>query len=118
MQYLDADGNLHTVYNAEALGNWWFRDIEPDIYDSVFRSVDPDAEVTHYEIDGADYYVMQSYDTDIDSLCQEYISLCEQKGMTFVSDDEITELIEAYAGRLGIESDWLYEDELSWNYWY
>lgn len=117
MQYLDADGNLHTVYDARALGGWWFRGIEPDIYDSVFSS-DPSAEVTHYEIDGADYYVMQSYDTDIDSLCQEYVSLCEQKGRNFVSDDEITELIEAYAGRLGIESDWLYEDELSWNYWY
>lgn len=117
MQYLDADGNLHMVYDARILGGLWFKDIEPDIYDAVFSS-DPSADVTHYEIDGADYYVMQSYDTDIDSLCQEYVSLCEQKGMRFISEDEIDELIEQRAEELGIEHDWLTEEELSWNYWW
>ena len=117
MQYLDADGNLHMVYDGQALGGWWFRDIEPDIYDAVFSS-EPGAEVTHYEIDDADYYVMHSYDTSIDSLCEEYVSLCEQKGMRFVSDEEIDELIAEYAEKLGIEYDWMFEEEVEWNSWW
>lgn len=117
MQYLDADGNLHMVYDARALGGYDFRDIEPDIYDAVFSS-SPDAEVTHYEIDGADYYVMHSYDTSVDSLCEEYVSLCEQKGMRFVSDEEIDELIAEYAEKLGIEYDWMFEEEVEWNSWW
>ncbi|GFI03269.1 hypothetical protein IMSAGC005_02101 [Lachnospiraceae bacterium] len=116
LEYLDGSNNLHPVYYAQQLGGLWIRDLEGEIYDTVFSSVDPDADVTHYQINGADYYVMHSYDTSIDSLCQEYISLCEQKGMRFVSEEEIDELITQYAKELGIEDAWLDEEELSWGY--
>ncbi len=116
LEYLDGSSNLHPVYYAQQLGGLWIRDLEGEIYDTVFSSVDPDADVTHYQINGADYYVMHSYDTSIDSLCQEYISLCEQKGMRFVSEEEIDELITQYAKELGIEDAWLDEEELSWGY--
>lgn len=118
LHYLDENGNLHTVYDAEALGGWWIRDINADIYDTAFASGEPSAEVVHYQIDDTDYYVMQSYDTSIDSLCEEYVSLCEQNGMLFVSEEELDELIEQRAKELGIESDWMSEEELSWNSWW
>lgn len=118
MEYLDADGNLHTVYDAEELGGIWFRRLDPDIYDTVFGSDEPNAAITHYYMNGTDYLVVQTFDDLPDPRFEEYASLCEQKGMRFVSRDEILELIEQYAGELGIETEWLYEEELSWNYSY
>lgn len=118
MEYLDADGNLHTVYDAEELGGIWFRRLDPDIYDTVFGSDEPNAAITHYYMNGTDYLVVQTFDDLLDPRFEEYASLCEQKGMRFVSRDEILELIEQYAGELGIETEWLYEEELSWNYSY
>ncbi|MDE7286069.1 MAG: hypothetical protein K2N55_04380, partial [Lachnospiraceae bacterium] len=114
LEYLDGNGDLYTVYAAEILGGTWFRDLEEDAYDTVFDSIDPSADVTYYQINGADYFVMHSYDASIDSLCQEYISLCEQKGMRFISEDEVNELIMQYAKDLGIEDAWLDEEDLSW----
>lgn len=116
LEYLDGSGSLHTVYDGEQLGGLWIRDIDGEIYDAVFGSAEPAADVTHYQISNTDYYVMQSYDASIDSLCQEYISLCEQKGMRFVSEEEIDELIMQYAKDLGIEDAWLDEEELSWGF--
>lgn len=116
LEYLDGSGNLHTVYSGEELGGLWIRFLDEEAYDAVFNANDPNADVTYYQINGADYYVMHSYDTSIDSLCQEYISLCEQKGMHFVSYDEIDGLIRQRARDLGIEDAWLEEKKLSWGF--
>lgn len=119
LRYLDAKGDLHTVYDARELGGSWIRELDADLYDAVFYSVDAYADVTYYQIDGTNYYVIHSDDTDTDSLCEEYISLGIRKGMHFVSDDEIDDLIAQRAQKLGIEYDWMSEEELSWNrYWY
>lgn len=117
IEYIDGNGNVQIVYNAEELWGWWASFISITAYNTVFGGYDPDIGVVCYTINGEDYYVLYA-DEDIWEY-QYFVSLCEQEGRRFVKEDEIDKLINRRMRELGIQEAWKLGNGVCWNtYWY
>lgn len=118
--YIDGNGNIRSVYDAEQLsysvwdlkGHLEYDDREED--DSSRYG----ATVTDYSIGDTDYSTLE-FGTDVsDKLRREYRAYLEQHHTNIVTEEEISRLVEGRAEELGMEKEWLEEEDLSWNYCY
>lgn len=117
MGYIDGNGDVQWVYNAEALWGWWTSYLSGDAYDMAFAGYEPDIEVDCYTINGEDYCVLYA-DEDLWEY-QYFVSLCEQEGMQFVTKEQMDMLISQRMMELGIEESWGLGNGVHWNrYWY
>lgn len=120
MGYLDGNGDVQTVYNAEQLWGGWTRYISETAYDIAFAGLggfDAEIELICYTINGEDYCVL--YDGEDSWECQYFVSLCEEEGIRFITQEEIDILISRRMTELGMKETWEMGNGVYWNTcWY
>lgn len=126
LSYIDMEGKVQHIssymydmpfggglFGREALhsgeGRAILEEVEGEISDSYESSaIDVCAReifIEEYGIDGDYYYVFELHCDD--SVCKEYISLCREKGMNIVSEEEIAKMQKEQSG-------WLEGENLSY----
>lgn len=110
---LDLDGSINTVKDSTFLSGSSAADIAHDEYYEVFDKA-PEMTVEVIKID--DERVYRAYisdEADYES-CNLFISLCEQKGMIFLTEEEEKNMLEEKINSLGIDEKCLERAELVW----
>lgn len=118
--YINGNGDIQSVYDAEQLSYtvWDLKvrlgyDNREEDYDSKYG-----ATVTDYSIGDAVYSTLE-FGTDVsDKLRREYRAYLEQHHTTIVTEEEIRQLAEQRAEELGMEKEWMDEEDLAWSYCY
>lgn len=114
MKFIDADGSVYSVYEAESLGGWWMQDISATAYQEAFGDRDPSMETVIWNINEQVYYLAY-IDEDDAQRCQRFIELCQQEGKTFIIVEEADILVGQRMQELGISEEWIEGNELSWS---
>lgn len=116
LEYVDENGDIHTVYTGEWLGGWWLSYISEDAYQKAFSAEEPELEVSIYEIDGNTYYTIG----DGQNLSREeeiFIAACEEEGKEFIPMETIETMINERKKELGIKDEWDTGKGVYWNTW-
>ncbi len=118
MEYVDENGDIHTVYKGDRLGGWWMSGISGHAYNEAFPSNanQPGMSITIYKIMGKTYYSIDDT-SNLSQAEQKFISLCEAEGTEFTSAEEIDVLIGERKKELGIKEEWNAGKGVCWNAW-
>lgn len=118
--YIDQNGDIQSIYAADQLSYqvWDLKvrlgyDNREEDYDSKYG-----ATVIAYQIGEAYYSTLEFGEEVSEQLCREYRDYLEKHGENIVSEEKINRLIEQRAEELGIEKEWMEEEELAWNFCY
>lgn len=110
---LDLDGSIKTVKDSAFLSGSSAADIAHDEYYEVFDKT-PEMTVEVIKIDDERVYRAYISDEADYERCNLFISMCEQKGMMFLTEEEEKAILEEKINSLGIDEKCLERAELDW----
>lgn len=115
--YIDENGDVQSVYEAEqnSYTVWDMKvrlgyDNREEDYDSKYG-----ATVTTYQIGDAEYSTLEFGEEASEQFCREYRDDLEEH-TNLVTEEEINGLIGRRAAELGIQKEWMEEEDLAWSY--
>lgn len=114
---LDRDGNLVNIYEFEYLSGGFYVDMaDEEIYQGAFGNPEKEISVNLaiYQIGDKKYYVFEE-DTEYVEECKKYIELGKEKGMCFITAEEVDTLIQQRRDEMGINVACLAPVEPEWN---
>lgn len=109
---ITVQGRAEIISFQEILSAWWCRDISPQAYDEVWGDEASDnLEVKVFHIDGN---VLICCEAGEDEKIARFISLCEQQGIVFSTQEEVNKQIEMRKTELGLDDKEMIQRECSW----
>lgn len=121
---LDAEGEQQLLVRKEELVGYGVYELNEEAFAQTFEEEENGAEacgqLTAYvwELDGEKYYTYRILEGEYRGKCESFLTLCEQDGITFSTEEEMEELIKKRREELGIQEEWLEEKALVWHTYY
>lgn len=117
MDYIDANGDLQTIYSAHAVGYQGWDLCVLDDYDDTNAS-EYAFIYTTCSIGDTEYGILDFFEDIPEEICREYEDYLLQEGENIITEETLKGLIEERAKQLGIEKAWVEENDLFWSYCY
>jgi len=112
---IDADGVEQSIYSCTGMHGWDASFVNPEAYDATLGTIqDHVMGIYVYTIDGVEYYSYEIDENYADE-CKEFVSLCEQQGTVFSTQEELDQLVEQRIASLGITERMLETSMPEWN---